>query len=84
MSADHVPVQQTRSGGARRPVETDKRTDGRTPDSCIDTAPHTMPTVPVTCVPCSSNAKAAYETQNIHITKNGREVTQPFDTSNWQ
>jgi len=41
--------QQTRSSGVRRPDGTDghdRRTDGRTPDSCIDPAAHTTRAVP--------------------------------------
>jgi len=41
--------QQTRSSSTRLPNGTDRQTDGQTPDSCIDPAPHTMRTVP----PCN-------------------------------
>jgi len=40
------PRQQTRSSGVRggQMGQTDRQRDGRTPDSCIDPAPHTMRT----------------------------------------
>ena len=47
------PQQQTRSSSLRRPDGTDGtdgRTDGRTPDRCIDSAPHTMRAVPKMCL----------------------------------
>ena len=39
------PQQQTRSSGVRRPDETDWQ--WQTPDSCIDTAPHTLRASPI-------------------------------------
>jgi len=42
------PQQQTRNSSVRWPDGTDGRTDGRTLDSCIDPAPHTVLAAPIT------------------------------------
>jgi len=41
------PQQQTRGSGVRQPDGTDGQTDGRTPDSCIDPAPHSVRAVAI-------------------------------------